>query len=76
MLSISHLLQWKPEYLEKLHFRQSKEQTTLAWPNSSTYSVYSIDIKSHQNRLLKVCYVPASSASLNRLLFFSFCCDR
>jgi hypothetical protein len=28
-----------------------------------------IDIESHQNRLLKVCYVPASGASLNRLLF-------
>ncbi len=31
-----------------------------------------IDIKSLQNRLLKVCYVPATSATLNRLLFFSF----
>ncbi len=30
-----------------------------------------IDIKSIQNRLLKVCYVPATSASLNRLLFFA-----
>ncbi len=28
-----------------------------------------IDIESLQNRLLKVCYVPATSASLNRLLF-------
>ncbi len=32
----------------------------------------SIDIESLQNRLLKVCYVPATSAGLNRLLFFSF----
>ncbi len=32
-------------------------------------AVNSIDIKSLQNRLLKVCYVPAASASLNRLLF-------
>jgi hypothetical protein len=32
----------------------------------------SIDIESLQNRLLKVCYVPATSATLNRLLFFSF----
>ncbi len=31
-----------------------------------------IDIESLQNRLLKVCYVPATSASLNRLLFFYF----
>jgi hypothetical protein len=29
----------------------------------------SIDIKSLQNRLLKVCYVPATSAGLPRLLF-------
>ncbi len=29
-----------------------------------------IDIESLQNRLLKVCYVPATSAGLNRLLFF------
>ncbi len=28
-----------------------------------------IDIESLQNRLLKVCYVPATSASLPRLLF-------
>jgi hypothetical protein len=32
------------------------------------------DIESLQNRLLKVWYVPATSASLNRLLFFLFCC--
>ncbi len=31
-----------------------------------------IAIESLQNRLLKVCYVPATSATLNRLLFFSF----
>ncbi len=30
------------------------------------------DIESLQNRLLKVCYVPATSAGLIRLLFFSF----
>jgi hypothetical protein len=30
---------------------------------------YIIDIKSLQNRLLKVCYVPAPNASLPRLLF-------
>ncbi len=29
------------------------------------------DIESLQNRVLKVCYVPATSASLNRLIFFS-----
>ncbi len=31
-----------------------------------------IDIKSLQNRLLKVCYVPATIAGLNRLLLFYF----
>jgi hypothetical protein len=29
-----------------------------------------IDIESLQNRLLKVCYVPATSASLPRVSFF------
>ncbi len=31
---------------------------------------YFIDIKSLQNRLLKVCYVPATSAGLLRMSFF------
>ncbi len=31
-----------------------------------------IDIESLQNRLLKVCYVPTTSASLNRRLFFLY----
>jgi hypothetical protein len=31
----------------------------------------SIDIKSLQNRLLKVCYVPATGAGLPRFLFFA-----
>ncbi len=33
--------------------------------------VGTIDIESLQNRLLKVCYLPATSASLDRLLFFA-----
>ncbi len=33
-------------------------------------SLPSIDMKSLENRLLKVCYVPATSAGLNRLLYF------
>jgi hypothetical protein len=32
----------------------------------------SIDIKRRKNRLLKFCYVPATSAAHNRLLFFLF----
>jgi hypothetical protein len=35
-------------------------------------SEYYIDIKSLQNRLLMVCYVPAISIGLNRLLLFLF----
>ncbi len=34
--------------------------------------VESIDIESLQNRLLKVCHVPATSAGLNKLLLFHF----
>jgi hypothetical protein len=37
----------------------------------TTLCVIRIDIES-QNRLLKVCYVPATSAGLSRLLFLSF----
>jgi hypothetical protein len=45
----------------------------LASIGNSLETVGSIDIKSLQNRLLKVCYVPATSASLPRVsLFFSF----
>jgi hypothetical protein len=32
--------------------------------------VESIDIERHKNKLLKFCYVPATSAARNRLLFF------
>jgi hypothetical protein len=32
----------------------------------------SIDIERRKNRLLKFCFVPATSAAHNRLLFFSF----
>ena len=32
--------------------------------------MYTIDIESLQNRLLKVCYEPATSASLPRVSFF------
>jgi hypothetical protein len=32
--------------------------------------VFNIDIESLQNRLLKVCYVPATSAGLPRVSFF------
>ncbi len=41
---------------------------SLFWLSSH---VTSIDIKSLQNRLLKVCYVPATSTGLPRLLFFA-----
>jgi hypothetical protein len=36
----------------------------------SPKSFRATDIKSLQNRLLKVCYVPATSASLPRVSFF------
>ncbi len=38
-------------------------------------SLPSKDIESLQNRLLKVCYVPATNAGLNRLLFFFFAAE-
>ncbi len=40
IVSISYLVQWKLEYLEKKPCRQGQEQTTLAYPYSSIYSVY------------------------------------
>ncbi len=40
--------------------------------STSPWQVKCIDIESLQNRLLKVCYVPTTSAGLPRLSFFSF----
>jgi hypothetical protein len=40
----------------------------IYWANNPI----TIAIENLQNRLLKVCYVPATSAGLNRLLF---CCS-
>jgi hypothetical protein len=37
---------------------------------AATRCVKTLDIKSLQNRLLKVCYVPTTSAGLNRVLFW------
>jgi hypothetical protein len=37
---------------------------------NKTITLQTIDIESLQNRLLKVCYVPASSAGLLRISFF------
>ncbi len=39
-------------------------------PGLNLQYVWYIDIESLQNRLLKVCYVPASSAGLPRVSFF------
>ncbi len=43
----------------------SSNSQVIYWANNPI----SIDIESLQNRLLKVCYVPATSAGLNRLHF-------
>jgi hypothetical protein len=43
---------------------------TSLWGHASWAKI--IDIKSLQNRLLKVHYVPATSASFNKILFFLF----
>ncbi len=40
------------------------------WPHLKPHSVESIDIKSLQNRLLKICCLAATSASLPRVSFF------
>jgi hypothetical protein len=37
------------------------------WPDQEGQAT---DIKSHKNRLLKVCYVPATSTDLPRVSFF------
>ncbi len=36
------------------------------------FTVWAIDIERRKNRLLKFCYVPATSAAHNRLLFFFY----
>ena len=53
---------------EKCHATQGK-QTCSCFYNSQR-SLHIIDIEGLQNRLLKVCYVPATSAGLASLLFF------
>jgi hypothetical protein len=49
--------------------KQNKEDIIS---NVMSLNIIAIDINSLQNRLLNVCYVPATSAGLNRLLFFFF----
>jgi hypothetical protein len=39
--------------------------------DATTFSITTIDVESLQYRLLKVCYVPTTSAGLPRLLFFA-----
>ncbi len=48
---------------------QRETQTHIDRERLRQYSTLIIDIQSLQNRLLKVCYVPATSACLPRLLF-------
>ncbi len=48
----------------KCIFNQCREIKTIY-----IFTATTIDIESLQNRLLKVCYMPATSTGLNRLLF-------
>ncbi len=52
------------ELTSACNFWRGAHQTYRYWDKS-------IDIENFQNRLLKVCYVPATSVGLNRLLFFA-----
>jgi hypothetical protein len=44
--------------------------TKYFWECMVSGRVITIDIESHQNRLLKVCYLPAASAGFPRVSFF------
>ncbi len=55
-----------------LHYAESRY---AEWADDECCCAEHIDIKSFPNRLLKVCYVPATSASLPRVLFIYFCCS-
>jgi hypothetical protein len=46
--------------------------STIMLAAATPWAVCTIDIESLQNRLLKVCYVPTTSARLPRLLFIYF----
>ncbi len=55
------------------HFSRTKANSLVILDVYDTHTavyVWTIDIKSLQNRLLKVCYVPATSAGLPRVSFF------
>jgi hypothetical protein len=57
-------------------FGEIKKHNINIWDKSL---LSNIDIKSLQNKLLKVCCVPATSAGLPRVSFFFsflFCCSR
>jgi hypothetical protein len=58
-------VEWSKKY-------SGKGSCTLAKFVGKHISDIAIDIESLQNRLLKVCYVPAISASLPRVSFFFF----
>jgi hypothetical protein len=60
--------QWPDCQMRKNEFAIGEEHLMILFK-----SILAIDIESLQNRLLKVCYVFATSASLNKLLFFLFC---
>ncbi len=55
----------------RIVWKCSSSEIHLEDQNHRHHSVVLIDIKSLQNRLLKVGYVPATSAGLSRLLFFA-----
>ncbi len=59
--SLKVAVPWK-----RISRKQSAKWQHLSWLKASA-----MDIESLQNILLKVCYVPATSAGLNRLLFFA-----
>ncbi len=55
-----------------VNYRGKKFYNIGPWRQANSNGMPPIDIESLQNRLLKVCYVLATSASRNRLLFFLF----
>jgi hypothetical protein len=61
---VNEYLSWLDKIL--LPFFESNVNNETGY---ETLFITTIDIESLQNRLLKVCYVPATSTSLKRLLF-------
>jgi hypothetical protein len=63
---------WKISKFSEKKLEESFNETSFDEMTKHPSLEYTIDMESLQNRMLRVCYVPATSAGLPRVSFFSF----